>query len=245
MLSELFMEGRMSNLRFAAVVCALVAVSLGAVGIHYNLQVSPVVKPLVVVYRDNTRLEGHDRQPEARFWTLAIRSDGSFMRANSIPDGQGHIEDVKSIEFKDHYVVVDPYTTSTTTYKPFVSIFVPTRDCSGSGAGSMLGHPLEYVRDDSKNIRGNITQMTRERWFAVDLNCVVMREHISEIDRDKGKIEFYREAVSVKLAEPPADFFEVPSSYQERGPAELSSEFESKLGQKIFPHKASRDRLQK
>lgn len=235
----------MSNLRFAAVVCALVAVCLGAVGFHYNLQVSPVVKPLVIVYRDNTHLEGRDRQPDARSWTLAVRSDGSFMRTNSIQDASGHIEDVKSIEFRDRYVVVDPYTASTTTYKPFMTPFVATRSCLGSGAGSMLGHPLEYVRDDSKNVKGNITQMTRERWLAIDLNCVVMREHISEIDRDKGKIEFYREAVSVKLGEPPADFFEVPSSYQERGPAELSNEFESKLGQKVLPHQVSRDRLQK
>jgi len=235
----------MSNIRFAGVVCAIVAVCLGAVGFHYNLQMSPAVQPLVLVYRDNTHLEGRARQPDARFWTLAIRSDGSFMRANSIQDASGHIEDVKSIEFKDRYVVVDPYTASTTTYKPFMTIFVPTRDCLGTGAGSMLGHPLEYVRDDSKNVKGNITQMTRERWLAVDLNCVLVREHISEIDRDNGKIEFYREAVSVKLGEPPTDFFEVPSSYQERGPADLSNEFESKSGQKVFPHQGARDKLQK
>jgi hypothetical protein len=32
--------------------------------------------------------------------------------------------------------------------------------------------------------------MTSEKWLAADLNCVVMREHISEVDRDHGKIEF-------------------------------------------------------
>jgi len=88
-------------------------------------------------------------------------------------------------------------------------------------------------------------QMTRERWLAVDLNCVVMREHISEVDRDKGKIEFSREAVSIKPGEPPTDLFEVPSSYQERGPADLNKELESKFGQKVFPHEEERDKLQK
>jgi len=235
----------MSNIRFAGVVCGLVAVCLGAAAFHYNMQVSPTVKPLVLVYRDSTHLEGRDRQPDARLWTLAVRSDGSFMRANSIGDASGHIEDVKSIEFRDRYVVVDPYTASTTTYKPSMAIFVPTRDCLGTSAGSMLGHPLEYLRDDSKKAKGNVIQMTTERWLAADLNCVVMREHISEVDRDHGKIEFYREAVSVRLGEPPADFFEVPPSYHERGPADLSKELESKSGQKVFRDDAARDKLQK
>jgi hypothetical protein len=236
----------MNNLGFAAVIGSAVAVSLGAVSFHYNFQVSPVVKPLVVLYRDNTVLEGRDRQSNARFWTMAIRSDGSFMRANSIQDATGRIQDVKSIEFKDRYVVVDPYTSSTVTYKPSVPIIVGTRDCLGKGAGSMLGHPLEYVREDPRNSKGNVRKMTRERWLAVDLNCVVMREHISEIDSDNKTIEFYREAISVKLGEPSADLFDVPSNYQERGPADLNKEFEARFpGQKIMPQQAAEDRLQK
>jgi hypothetical protein len=60
-----------------------------------------------------------------------------------------------------------------------------------------------------------------------------------------GRLNFYREAVSVRLGEPPADFFEVPPSYHERGPADLSNELESKSGQKVFQDDAARDKLQK
>jgi hypothetical protein len=51
--------------------------------------------------------------------------------------------------------------------------------------------------------------------------------------------------VSVKPGEPPADYFNVPSDYQERGPAEIDKELETSGQGGIFANKESADKLQK
>lgn len=73
------------------------------------------------MYHDNALLSGHDHPDCERYWTLAVRSDGSSMQVNSVPDATGHIAGVKSVEFRDRYVGVDPQTTSISTYKPYVA----------------------------------------------------------------------------------------------------------------------------
>jgi hypothetical protein len=51
--------------------------------------------------------------------------------------------------------------------------------------------------------------------------------------------------MSVTLGEPSAEYFNVPSDYQERGPAELNEEFAKKFpGQQLYDQ-AALDRLQK
>ena len=88
-----------------------------------------------------------------------------------------------------------------------------------SHAGSILGHPVEYVRENPP--KGFLK--FRERWYAVDLNCAVLREHLTTTDGDGEEIQIYREAVSVKPGEPPADYFDIPPDYQERGPAGVNN----------------------
>ena len=84
-----------------------------------------------------------------------------------------------------------------------------------------------------------------ERWLAPDLNCTILREHLTITDKDGKVTKVYREAVSIKPGEPPADFFSIPPDYQERGPAEVESEFETNGHGRIFANKESADKLQK
>jgi hypothetical protein len=236
----------MNNVRFALVIGALVVITLGVIGLRYNVEASPVIHPVVVVYRDKTIRQGQSLPPGDRVWTLAVRSDGSLMQAEGMPDATEHISTAKSIEFKDRYVVIDPHTMSTSTYKPYKPIVVPTRDCLGSRAGSILGHPVEYVHENQNPKSKGNSKITRERWLAVDLNCVILREHLTDNPTDGRRIDLYREAASAKVGEPPADFFDIPSNYQERGPAELNKEFETRFpGRKVFPKQEAEDKLQK
>lgn len=131
----------MKNFGFAATVGALVLASLGAVA---------------------SAITCNARWPLPPFWSCTmtmpsfpvtitptatgigrLRSDptASSMQVNSVPDATGHIAGVKSVEFRDRYGVVDPQTTSISTYKPYVPMIGATRDCLGSHAGSILGHP--------------------------------------------------------------------------------------------------------
>jgi hypothetical protein len=167
------------------------------------------------------------------------------MKTNSVPDATEHIATVKSIEFKDRYVVVDPNTKSISTYKPYMPVISGTEDCSGSRTDPILGHSVEYLRSDLLGSAKSGVRMARERWHAVDLNCTILREHLTTTDKDGKVTQIYREAVSVKPGEPPADFFNIPPDYQERGPAEVNSELEASGLGKIFSDKESADKLQK
>src|ERR1035438_2585312 len=235
----------MKNLAFAATVCAVVSVSLGAVALRYHLQDPLVLQPVTVVYHDDALLPGQDQRSSDRYWTLAVRSDGSSMQTNGVPNAIDHIGTVKSVEFKDRYVVVDPATMSISTYKPYRPIFVANRDCSGSSTASILGHPMEYVRSEKPDNAKSGFRMVTERWLAVDLNCTILREHLTETDKDGKVTQLYREAVSVKPGEPPTDFFDIPANYQERGPAEVNNELETNGRGKVFCNKDSADKLQK
>jgi hypothetical protein len=165
------------------------------------------------------------------------------MHTNSVADATAQIETVRSLEFKDRYVVVDPHTRSISTYKPHMSVVASTADCLGSGADPILGHPVEYVRTDPpEHVKSGIRVAT-ERWLAVDLNCAIMREHLTTTDNDGKVTQFYREAVSVRPGEPPADFFRIPSDYRERGPADVNKELEAN-GSKALP-KDTADKLQR
>ena len=146
----------MKNLTFAATVCAVICVSLGA--LRYHLQISPAVHPVIVVYHDDALLPGQDRLSSDRYWTLAIRSDGSMMKTNTVPDATEYISTVKSIEFKDRYVVVDPNTKSISTYKPYIPVITAKEDCSGSRSDPILGQSIEYPAQRPAGKRQNWRQ---------------------------------------------------------------------------------------
>ena len=234
----------MKNSTFAAAVGLSVCASL-AVALRHSPQNTPAASPVVIVYHDSVSVPGQSRPSGGRYWTLAVRSDGSLMRTDRAADTTQRIDAVRSIEFKDRYVVIDPHTKSISTYKPYLPRIRAGEDCSGSRAGSMLGHPLEYTRSDPPGNAQTRFRVARERWLAVDLNCSILREHMTTTD-ENGKItEFYREAVSIKPGEPPADFFDVPADYEERGPAEINRELEQSGQKKAFPNEGSAEILQK
>jgi hypothetical protein len=216
----------MNNVKFAATVGALSVATLGVAASHYQSSVSVV--PVVIVYHDSALVPGQTSPSSDRFWTLAVRSDGANMQANSVPDATGHIQVVKSLQLQDRYVVVDPHTLSVTTYKPYRPIVVGERSCSGKTAGSILDHPVEYVQVN-KPSPGRLTERLRERWLAVDLNCAPLREHFITTESDGTETQFFREAISVKPGEPPVEYFEIPADYVERGPADVNTEVEKKF----------------
>jgi len=165
-----------------------------------------------------------------RYRTFAVRSDGAVMTANSLPDANGHILTARTIELRDRYVVAEPMTRSISTYKPYMPMIVALQDCGGMPDEMILGYPTEVIQ------QGRTT-----RWLAVDLNCLPLREHAVW----KNGREVTREAISVTLGEPPAEYFNVPSDYQERGPADLNAEFARKFpGQQLYDEVVV-DRMQK
>lgn len=230
----------MNNVKFAAMVGAVAASTLGVAASQYQSPVSVI--PVVIVYHDSALRPGQSSPSSDRFWTLAVRSDGANMKANSAPDATGRIQGVKSLQLKDRYVLVDPFTNSRSTYKPYRPIVVGGRSCAGKSAGSILEHPVEYVREDKPN---SAPQPLKERWLAVDLNCLLLREHIIMTESDGSETQFFREAVSIKPGEPPVEYFEIPSNYEERGPAELDSEVQKRFpGQHVISHPEILDKLQ-
>jgi hypothetical protein len=229
----------MNNLKFTAIAGAVAAASLGVAASHYQ---SVSVVPFVVVYHDSALKPGQASRSSGNFWTLAVRADGANMRVNRVPDSAGQIQGVRSLEFTDRYVVVDPHTTSTSTYKPYRPIIVGAQSCSGRPAVSILDHPIEYVQENKPS---KARQLSVERWLATDLNCLPLREHTTMTEKDGTETQFFREAVSIKLGEPPAEYFEIPSNYVERGPADINSEVEKRFpGSHVIPHPEMRDKLQ-
>jgi hypothetical protein len=230
----------MTNLRFTAMVGAIAAATLGAAAAHYQSPVS--VTPAVIVYRDSALQPGQSSPSGDRFWTLAVRSDGANMQTNSAPDASGRIQGVKSVQFQDRYVLVDPSTMSLSTYKPYRPIVVGARGCSGKSAGAILEHPVEYVQ---VNKPSPSPQRLKEQWLATDLNCLMLREHLIVTKNGGSEMQFFREAVSIKTGEPPVEYFDIPSNYEERGPAEINSEFEKKFpGRHVVSNSDVLDKLE-
>lgn len=228
----------MKRLSFIFAVCVIALVSIGPVTQHSKLQTSSVAQPGVVVYHDNVIPPAQDGRPaNERYWTLAVRSDGSSMRASGTPDAAGKIDSVRDVEFTDHYVVIDPHTKSTTTYKPYRLLVSTKSGCNGSRADSIIGHPTEYVKIQKGGA-------VIERWVAANFNCLVLREHIVDTGKDGKVTNVYREAVSVKLGDPPAEFFDIPSGYQERGPAELNEVAAASSSPKPFCNDQAVEKLQ-
>lgn len=232
----------MNNLQFAAIVGVVAAASLGVAASHYQSVSAVPVVPVVIVYHDSGLKPGQASPSSGYFWTLAVRSDGANMQVNRVPDSAGQIQGVRSLEFTDRYVVVDPHTTSTSTYKPYRPIIVGAQSCSGRPAASILGHPIEYVQENKPS---KAHQLSEELWLATDLNCLLLREHTTMTAKDGTERQFFREAVSIKLGEPPAEYFEIPSNYVERGPADINSEVEKRFpGSHVIPHPEVLDKLQ-
>ena len=226
----------MRKILFLAVVSLATVAALGAVKRRYNFQVSPSVRPLVAEYKSTTIHKSQEQsQPVTdpdRFLTMAVRSDGAVMTANTLPDAGGRIETVRSIQFKDRYVVIDPFTNSISTYKPYKPIIVATQDCQGVRDVQLLGHQTEVV---SKYAKPNVhyPQEGTTKWLAIDLNCISLRERYIQDDGSK-LVHVNRDAISVQVGEPPAAYFDIPTNYVERGPADIDSEMQKKTGQHVF-----------
>jgi hypothetical protein len=221
---------------FLVLVSLATVAGLATAKYRYNFQFSPSVQPFVAEFKlTTTHLQQGQAQPVTdsdRYLTVAVRSDGAVMSANAIPDAEGRLETVRSIQLKDRYVVIDPYTESVSTYQPYRPIIVASQDCQGPRDTLVLGHPTELVTEGAKpNI--HYRQETVTKWLAVDLNCVSLRERYVKYDGSE-LVQVSREAISVQVGEPPAEYFNIPNNYQERGPADIDSEMQKKFGKHVF-----------
>jgi hypothetical protein len=163
---------------------------------------------------------------------MALRSDGAVMNANTLPDAERRIKTVRPIQFKDRYVVIDPFSNSISTDKPYKPIIVATQDCQGVRDTQLLGHQTEII---SKNAKPNVhyPQEGTTKWLAIDLNCISLRERYIKDDGSE-LVHVNRDAISVQVGEPPAAYFDIPANYVERGPADIDSEMQKKTGQHVF-----------
>lgn len=237
----------MKNWSFALVTAIVVLVCFTAMAFHYRFQVAGTVHPFLVVYRDSVTLPDSHQPNNVRYWTTGVRSDGSVVKVNAVPDTTGKFPSVaRAIEFENRYVIVDPSTESITSYKPRQPLIAPTKDCGGKDAGSILGYRVELVQDVVRAPKEQSPRSTsRTRWLAINLNCVPLREQIALTDENGKTTNFRRDAVRVNIGEPSAELFDVPPSYQERSPADLNKEFERRHpGQNIFGNKESIDHVQ-
>ena len=227
----------MAKAIFAILVIVSTIAALGAVAHRYNFQFSPEVHPFVVVYKTITTHEAPGQGPRTdsdRYITFAVRSDGATMKANAIPDAQRHLATVRSIEFKDRYVVVDPFTNSVSTYAPYLPLVSPSQDCGGAADKSVLGYRTEIVTENPPAPSKGNRQFISTKWLAVDLKCVAMRE-LLVVDDGSEVVKVDRQAISINSGEPPTEYFEVPSNYEERGPADIDNEVQKKSpGHHVF-----------
>jgi hypothetical protein len=230
----------MNRLVFSIAIASVTVAGLGAVGRRYHAQLSPTVRPLVAVYKITSSRDGK-QQPD-RYLTLAVRADGTFMTANSRPDVHGQLLTSRAIELKDRYLIVDPLTESVLSYKPYRTLVVATQDCGGTPDTSVLGFATQVGDRQLKTPKG---QEEIKRWLAVDLNCVSIREDIVATE-DSSQFQLNQEAISIQMGEPPAEYFDVPPSYQERGPADLDKEVSKRFpGKRAFDSQDVIDKLQK
>jgi len=203
---------------------------------RYNFQLSPTVHPFIATYKVTTTHTSAGETQSAtdsdRFFTLAVRSDGATMRANALPDGQGRLPTVRSISFSDRYVVIDPFTRSLSSYKPYKPIVLPTQDCGGVPGSPVLGYRTQV---GTKVISAEVSnpQATTTTWLALDLNCIMLRERYIDNNASEA-VQVNREAISVTVGEPPSEYFDIPPDYQERGPLDIDSEAQKRFGLHVF-----------
>jgi hypothetical protein len=221
---------------FLVLVSLATVAALGAVKHRYNFQLSPSVHPFVAEYKAATT-HLHQAQSQAvvdndRFLTMAVRSDGAVMTANTLPDTEGRLETVRSIALKDRYVVIDPFSNSISTYKSYTPTIAATQDCRGVRDIQVLGHQTEIVSDNA-NPNVHYPQEGVTKWLAVDLNCIPLRERYVKDDGSE-LVHVNRDAISVQVGEPPTAYFDIPTTYMERGPADIDSERQKKTGRHVW-----------
>jgi hypothetical protein len=198
------------------------------------------VQPFTVVYsRSNYSPVNSENPTNVAHETLAIRSDGAFVKSNSTLDSHGHFPLAKGVTLADRYVLVDPVTESTTTYGPVKSLVKPTNNCGGNSGENILGYRTELTTRE-ENIKDG-TRITVRESQAPALNCIPLRQEIVVEPGEGGNFRVVRAAEVVTEGEPSAELFTIPASYQERSPATLIAEHGKKMGGKTTIHPAIED----
>lgn len=231
------------NRIFLVSLTAITMAALAGVAKTYHAQVFPTIHPFSVTYKVLSSGSAQDEPKLQAYRVLAARSDGTVMMANSLPDGNGHIHTSRALQLKDRYVVVDPLTESVSTYEPYKPLIVATQDCGGKADSPILGYSIEKTSQTVTSKSGQ--SMTVERWLAIDLDCIPLREYSISTSKLDQMVNV-EEAISVTPGEPPMEYFDITPGYQERGPAAVDREYSTRHpGGRVFSNQRTIDDLEK
>jgi hypothetical protein len=197
----------------------------GAITMKYHPQLAANTTPVTIIYSVAVFEPSAAATPSrTNQETLAVRSDGSFARANSGPTSSGELPTARLINLPDRYFVVDPFTLSVASYnKQMRPLVAAPKDCGGQHGDPILGHATQIVH------RQDPPAMKITEWLGVDVNCLPLRSEYSIQDADRD-VRGIKVAESITLGEPRADWFLVPAGFQERSPSEIQAQHDIKNG---------------
>jgi hypothetical protein len=163
--------------------------------------------------------------------THAVRNDGSRVDVyrRKAPDGNwGFPRVIVNVQARTR-TAVDPATESVTTYPlsdgAVAAFTAPANSCTpqmDTDQPSIIGYKVGLLREDHP---GGIHADHADKWAAIALDCFPLREVDTVTSGPALGAHNEREALIVMEGEPAASLFEVPSSYVERSPSEVSVEF--------------------
>lgn len=180
------------------------------------------------------RLNESGQEAYQEYLTVAVRSDGSeaiSMRRQD-PTGQWvHIRTIVDVMAKKR-VAVDPMTESVTTYPLGTASSSPQKECTKDGnpeRKTILGYEVVRIREDRLLPGSGGRRVGTDNWVASALNCFPLTESSSLLQPDGKQYTNVREVLSIIPGEPADSLFAIPSTYTERSPSQVFSEYERRF----------------
>lgn len=216
------MANKQFKVLFLAVgfLCIVVA---GTLVVRVRAQTS-IIQPFVaIMVEEVTPRKDQPPTPITRVQTIAVRSDGSISRVHKwevrLPSRVLYSREVIDATAKSH-VFVEDYTRTVVNDKySDIQVLKPGVVCEGKPAGQIQGFDVMY----SEQVMGTAaesTQMTHKFWNAPQLGCYpIVQEWAGEIHGVPTDTK--QTLASVKVGEPDAWYFNVPSDYTSRTRDEL------------------------
>ncbi|MBZ5516513.1 MAG: hypothetical protein LAN62_17020 [Acidobacteriia bacterium] len=190
---------------------------------------APARKPFTAVMVEKQYAGDSSQASRAEVYLRAFRSDGSQV---TVQQGQSPRQEWKESKVVldltgKKRVTVDQFTESLTTYRLTdgdVSYYRswPNSECSGRpelGQSTLLGYEVRKVE---KQLGG---ETHLQLLMAPALGCFELQETYTVGPGGTRSYRVTREALYVIEGEPPPGLFEIPASYAERAPSEVSAEF--------------------
>ncbi len=162
------------------------------------------------------------------------KTDGSevAIRTNVLPSGEVTAHKIIVDAATRTRSVVDTATESVTTYasSEYVSgvlqqLSACTADASAQRSDNILGYEtLKTLKESSLPHNGHKIKV--EKWVAPTLGCFALRQKTYLVDsHGMEALSNYVEVLSVKEGDPPISNFAIPTTFTERSPSAVMTEF--------------------